>query len=248
MGANFMIVPERRRVTVVPPRTNHRLAKGNFVSTSGTAQSSTTPPHEDLEKLLVTASDLAAAGLADFAELDSPSSDEDPPPMTGPTPELTALLNRAFAGKGDREVRTSFVNADSTIVVDEGVSERAAGATSAWMAEMRRVYAECAAWTMSIGDQEITVLVVDPADDASEPLDVEPKFGDEALMRTMLAGPAGQQARITTLLVRDGDRALELTFRSLASEPGGPEAALLATAMSKFLALAPAKFLGLPVG
>ncbi|MEU2503551.1 hypothetical protein ABZ621_02455 [Streptomyces sp. NPDC007863] len=57
-----------------------------------------------------------------------------------------------------------------------------------------------------------------------------------------------QQARITTLLVRDGDRALELTFRSLAAEPGGPEAARLATAMSAFLALAPAKFLGLPPG
>ena len=64
----------------------------------------------------------------------------------------------------------------------------------------------------------------------------------------MLAGPEGQQARITTLLVRDGDRALELTFRSLASEPGSPEAAGPATAMSTFLALAPAKFLGLPVG
>ncbi|MFE2164570.1 hypothetical protein ACFXB3_05795 [Streptomyces sp. NPDC059447] len=50
------------------------------------------------------------------------------------------------------------------------------------------------------------------------------------------------------ILVRHGDRALELTFRSLASEPGGSEAARLATAMSKFLAPAPAKFLGLPLG
>lgn len=137
------------------------------------------------------------------------------------------------------------MNADSTIVVDEGVSERAEGAAVAWMADMRQVYAQCAAWTMSIGDQEITVEVVDPAADPSEPLTVEQRFGDEALMRTMVAGPAGQQARITTLLVRHGDRALELTFRSLASEPGSPEAARLATAMSKFLELAPAKFLAL---
>lgn len=218
------------------------------MSTFDASPSSSTAPPVDLEELLVTASDLAEAGIEDFAELDAPSSDEDPPPMTGPTPELTDLLNRAFAGKGEREVRTSFVNADSTIVVDEGVSERAAGAAEAWMADMRQVYARCAAWTMSIGDQDITVRLVDPADDPSEPLAVEPTFGDEALMRTMLAGPVGQQARITTLLVRDGDRALELTFRSLAAEPGGPEAARLATAMSAFLALAPAKFLGLPLG
>ncbi|MFD0380205.1 hypothetical protein [Streptomyces sp. NPDC127112] len=202
----------------------------------------------DLEELLVTAADLAGARLDDFTELPSPSSDEDPPPMTAATPELTAVLNRAFGDKAAREVRTSFVNADSTIVVDEGVSERAAGAAVAWMADMRRVYAECAAWTMSIGDQEITVAVVDPAGDPGEPLKVEQRFGDEALMRTMLAGPAGQQARITTLLVRDGDRALELTFRSMAGAPDGPEAARLATAMSKFLDLAPAKFLGRPVG
>ncbi|MFE5621009.1 hypothetical protein ACFQ8S_02950 [Streptomyces virginiae] len=222
------------------------MTKGNFVSISGNSQSTGRPG--DLEALLVTAADLAGAGLGDFAELESPSSDEDPPPMTGPTPELTALLNRAFNDKAAREVRTSFMNADSTIVVDEGVSERAAGAAATWMTDMRQVYAQCAAWTMSIGDQEITVQLVDPADDPSEPLKVEQKFGDEALMRTMLAGPVGQQAQITTLLVRDGDRALELTFRSLAGEPGGPEAARLATAMSKFLALAPGKFLGLPVG
>ncbi|MFF2194121.1 hypothetical protein [Streptomyces sp. NPDC058157] len=67
-------------------------------------------------------------------------------------------------------------------------------------------------------------------------------------MRTMPAGPPGGQARITTLLVRDGDRALELTFRSLATAPDGPEAASLATATSRFLDLAPAKFLGLPLG
>lgn len=89
--------------------------------------------------------------------------------------------------------------------------------------------------------------MVDPADDPSEPLKVEQRFGDDALMRTMLAGPVGQQARITTLLVRDGDRALELTFRGLAAEPGGSEAARLITAMSKFLELAPAKFLSLPL-
>ncbi|MFI8320579.1 hypothetical protein [Streptomyces sp. NPDC085529] len=217
------------------------------MSTLDDARSSRTEP-TPLEQLLVTAADLTEAGLDDFTELDSPSSDEDPPPMTGPTPELTALLNRAFGAKGDQEVRTSFVNADSTIVVDEGVSERAPGAATAWMADVRRVYAACASWTMSIGGQEIAVRLVDPAEDPSEPLDVEAKFGDEALMRTMLAGPEGQQARITTLLVRDGDRALELTFRSLASEPGSPEAAGRATAMSTFLALAPAKFLGLPVG
>ncbi len=202
----------------------------------------------DLERLLVAAADLALAGLDDFTELASPSSDEDPPPMTGPTPELTALLNRAFSDKAAREVRTSFMNADSSIVVDEGVSERAAGAAVAWMADMRQVYAECVAWTMDIGDEEIAVQVVDPADDPSRPLQVEQRFGDEALMRTMLAGPVGQQAQITTLLVRDGDRALELTFRSLAGEPGGPEAERLATAMSHFLELAPAKFLGLPLG
>ncbi|MFI5530213.1 hypothetical protein ACIA8O_16870 [Kitasatospora sp. NPDC051853] len=202
----------------------------------------------DLEQLLVTAADLAGAGLEDFTQLESPSSDEDPPPMTASTPELTALLNRAFSDKAAREVRTSFINADSSIVVDEGVSERAAGAAVSWMADMRRVYSECAAWTMSIGDQEITVEVVDPAADSSEPLKVEQRFGDEALMRTMLAGPVGQQGRITTLLVRDGDRALELTFRSMAAEPGSPEAERLAGAMAKFLELAPVKFLGLPLG
>ncbi|WP_435972232.1 hypothetical protein [Streptomyces sp. Qhu_M48] len=202
----------------------------------------------DLEGLLVTAEDLSVAGLDEFTELESPSSDEDPPPMTGPTQELTTLLNRAFQDKAAREVRTSFMNADSTIVVDEGVSERAAGAALAWMADMRAVYTHCSAWTMSVGGEEITVGLLDPADDPSEPLKVERKFGDEALMRTMLAGAAGQQARITTLLVRDGDRALELTFRSLAGDPDGPEEARLATVMSKFLALAPARFLGLPVG
>ncbi|MFJ6049625.1 hypothetical protein [Streptomyces sp. NPDC092307] len=212
------------------------------------SQSASTARPGDLEQLLVTAADLADARLDDFTELASPSSDEDPPPMTGPSPELTALLNKAFSDKAAREVRTSFMNADSSIVVDEGVSERAAGAAVAWMADMRQVYAQCAAWTMSIGDQEITIQVVDPADDPSEPLKVEQRFGDEALMRTMLAGPVGQQAQITTLLVRDGDRALELTFRSLAGEPGGSEAARLATAMSKFLELAPAKFLGLQLG
>ncbi|MEU8775525.1 hypothetical protein [Streptomyces sp. NPDC048606] len=201
-------------------------------------------PSGDLERLLVTAGDLAGAGLDDFTELASPSSDEDPPPMTAATPELTAVLNRAFGDKAAREVRTSFMNADSSIVVDEGVSERVAGAATSWMADMRRVYAECAAWTMDLGDQEITIELVDPAGDPAEPLEVERRFGDEALMRTMLAGPAGQQAQITTLLVRHGDRALELTFRSLAAEPGGPEAARLATAVSRFLELAPAKFLG----
>ncbi|MFJ3876778.1 hypothetical protein ACIPW5_04895 [Streptomyces sp. NPDC090077] len=199
----------------------------------------------DLAQLLVAAAELPAAGLDDFTELASPSSDEDPPPMTAATPELTAVLNRAFGDKAAREARTSFMNADSSIVVDEGVSERVPGAAAAWMADMRRVYTECASWTMSIGDEEITIQVVDPADDPGEPLKVEQRFGDEALMRTMLAGAPGQQARITTLLVRHGDRALELTFRSLAGDPDGPEAAALATGMSKFLDLAPAKFLGL---
>ncbi|MEV7415569.1 hypothetical protein [Streptomyces sp. NPDC089919] len=218
------------------------------MSTFDGSQAAPTARPGDLEQLLVAAADLADARLDDFTELASPSSDEDPPPMTAPTPALTALLNRAFNDKAAREVRTSFMNADSSIVVDEGVSERAAGAAAAWMADMRQVYAQCAAWTMSIGDQEITIQVVDPADDPSEPLKVEQRFGDEALMRTMLAGPVGQQAQITTLLVRDGDRALELTFRSLAGEPGGSEAARLATAMSDFLELAPAKFLGLQLG
>ncbi|MGY0466472.1 hypothetical protein ACW14Y_40330 [Kitasatospora sp. cg17-2] len=203
---------------------------------------------EDLARLLVAAVDLAPAGLDDFAEMASASSDEDPPPMTGPTAELTAVLNRAFGDKAAREVRTSFVNADSTIVVDVGVSERVAGAAASWMADMRRVYAECPAWTMSIEGQEFTVQVVDPTEDACRPLEAEQRFGDEALMRTMLAGPVGQQARITTLLVRDGDRALELTFRSLATESDDPAAALLGTAVPRFLELAPARFLGLPVG
>ncbi|WP_125602382.1 hypothetical protein [Streptomyces sp. WAC07061] len=90
---------------------------------------------------------------------------------------------------------------------------------------------------------------MDPAVDPAELLKAERRFGDEALMRPlqMLAGPAGQQARITTLLVRDGDRALELTCRSVTGGPASPEAARLAAATSKFLALAPAKFLGLPV-
>ncbi len=74
------------------------------------------------------------------------------------------------------------------------------------------------------------------------------RFGDEALTRTVLAGPVGQQARITTLLVRDGDRAPELTFRSLATEPEDPSAARLGASVTKFLDLARAKFLGLPVG
>ncbi|MFG2334872.1 hypothetical protein ACGFMM_35445 [Streptomyces sp. NPDC048604] len=217
------------------------------MSASENSPSSSTARSEDLERLLVGAADLPKAGLDDFTELDSPSSDEDPPPMTGPTPEGTALLNRAFNDKPAREVRTSFASTDSSIVVDEGISEREAGAAAVWMAEMREVYALCAAWTISFGDQEIPVQVVDPADDPSKPLQVEQRFGDEALMRTMLAGPVGQQARITTLLVRDGDRALELTFRSLATEPGTPEATRLDLAMSKFLELAPAKFLGLPV-
>ncbi|MCB5168842.1 hypothetical protein LG634_28985 [Streptomyces bambusae] len=216
------------------------------MSTHDDVQPAPASPSGDLERLLVTAVDLDAAGLGDFTELASPSSDEDPPPMTARTPELTAVLNRAFGDKAVREVRTSFMNADSSIVVDEGVSERVPGAAAAWMADMRRVYAECTSWTMSIGDEEITVGVVDPADDPSEPLKVEQKFGDEALMRTMLAGVPGQQAQITTLLVRQGDRALELTFRSLAGDPDGPEAARLAAERSKFLELAPAKFLGLP--
>ncbi|MFD7554478.1 hypothetical protein ACFV9E_08045 [Streptomyces sp. NPDC059835] len=218
------------------------------MNTRDDSPSAPTPQPDDLGRLLLTAPDLTDAGLDDFTELASPSSDEDPPPMTGPTPELTALLNKAFNDKATREVRTSFMNADSSIVVDEGVSERATGAAVAWMADMRQVYAQCAAWTMNIGDQEFTVQVVDPVADPSEPLKVEQRFGDESVMRTMLAGPLGEQARITTLLVRHGDRALELTFRSLASEPGGPEAARLATAMSKFLALAPARFLDLPLG
>ncbi|MEU6767806.1 hypothetical protein ABZ916_35525 [Streptomyces sp. NPDC046853] len=191
--------------------------------------------------------DLAPAGLEDFTEMSSPSSDEDPPPMTGPTPESTALLNRTFTDKPPREVRTSFVTADASIVVDEGVSERTAGAAVTWMADMRQVYAQCPAWTVSAGDQEIPLQVVDPADDPSKPLEVEQRFGDEALMRTMLAGSPGQQARITTLLVRQGDRVLELTFRSLVTEPGSAAETQLHTAMGKFLALAPAKFLGLPV-
>ena len=198
--------------------------------------------------MLTTAADLAKAGLDDFTELASPSSDEDPPPMTGPTPELTALLNKAFNDKAAREVRTSFMNADSSIVVDQGVSERVDGAAVAWMADMRHVYTECASWTMTFGDQEFTVQVVDPAVDPSQPLRWEQQFGEEALMRTMLAGPVGEQGQITTLLVREGDRALELTFRSLAAEPGSPEAVRLDAAMSKFLALAPTKFLGQPVG
>ncbi|MER7950634.1 hypothetical protein ABTY59_24915 [Streptomyces sp. NPDC096079] len=201
---------------------------------------------EDLRQLLVRGGDLEKAGLEDFSEMSAPSSDEDPPPMTGPTPESTALLNRAFTDKPAREVRTSFVNADSSIVVDEGVSEREAGTAAAWMADMRQVYAECAAWTISLGDQEIPVQVTEPADDPSKPLDLEQQFGDEALMRTMIAGTVGEQARITTLLVRDGGRVLELTFRSLAAEPGSPEAAPLAVAMARFLELAPARFLAGP--
>ncbi|MGW8762483.1 hypothetical protein ACWGN5_08295 [Streptomyces sp. NPDC055815] len=208
--------------------------------------SSSTTGSGDLERLLAGAADLPKAGLDDFTELASPSSDEDPPPMTGPTPEGTALLNRAFNDKPAREVRTSFASTDSSIVVDEGISERAAGAAAIWMADMQQVYAQCTAWTISIGDQEISVQVVDPADDPGKPLQVEQRFGDEALMRTMLAGPAGQQAQITTLLVRDGDRVLELTFRSLAAEPGSPETTRLDIAMAKFLELAPAKFLDRP--
>ncbi|MGV4988457.1 hypothetical protein ACVB8X_35570 [Streptomyces sp. NRAIS4] len=218
------------------------------MSTSEASSTTSTTPSGDLERLLVRADDLAPAGLDDFTELASPSSDEDPPPMTGPTPESTALLNRTFTDKAAREVRTSFTNADSSIVVDVGVSERVAGAAVSWMADMRQVYAQCAAWTINISDQEITVEVVEPAADPHKPLEVEGRFGDEALMRTMLAGPVGQQAQITTLLVRDGDRSLELTFRSLAADAGSPETTRLNTAMSKFLELAPAKFLGLPVG
>ncbi|MEV8320149.1 hypothetical protein AB0Q95_38970 [Streptomyces sp. NPDC059900] len=217
------------------------------MSTSEDSSSSSTVPAGDLERLLIGAADLARAGLEDFTELASPSSDEDPPPMTGPTAESTALLNRTFTDKPPREVRTSFATADSSILVDEGVSERTAGAAAAWMADMRQVYAQCPAWTVSAGDQEIPLQVVDPADDPSKPLEVEQRFGDEALMRTMLAGSPGQQARIATLLVRDGDRVLELTFRSLETEPGSTAATQLHTAMGKFLDLAPAKFLGRPV-
>ncbi|MFF5011735.1 hypothetical protein [Streptomyces sp. NPDC001165] len=230
-----------------PSCTVRRMRTGGLVSTSEASSTSSKDPSGDLKRLLVRADDLAPAGLDDFTELASPSSDEDPPPMTGPTPESTALLNRTFTDKAAREVRTSFVNADSSIVIDEGVSERV-GAAVSWMADMRQVYAQCAAWTISIGDQEITVEVVEPADDPNKPLEVERRFGDEALMRTMLAGPVRQQAQITTLLVRDGDRVLELTFRSLAADAGSPETTRLNTAMSKFLELAPAKFLGLPVG
>ncbi|MFE4639278.1 hypothetical protein ACFRJ1_38660 [Streptomyces sp. NPDC056773] len=214
------------------------------MSATESSQSASANRSEELGRLLVGAADLSAAGLDDFTELASPSSDEDPPPMTGPSPEGTALLNRAFNDKPATEVRTSFATADSSIVVDEGVSERVAGAAAVWMADMRQVFEECAAWTISIGDDEIAVQVVDPADDPVKPLQVEQRFGDEALMRTMLAGPPEQQARITTLLVRDGDRVLELTFRSLASLPDSPEAARLDAETSKFLELAPAKFLG----
>ncbi|MGW6054257.1 hypothetical protein [Streptomyces sp. NPDC055189] len=217
------------------------------MGTSGDSSSASTAGAGDLERLLTGAADLARAGLDDFTELASPSSDEDPPPMTGPTPESTELLNRTFTDKPPREIRTSFTTADSSIVVDEGISERAAGAAAAWMADMRAVYAQCTAWTVSVGDQDFPVEVVDPAGDPSKPLDVERRFGDEALMRTMLAGPPGQQAQIATLLVRDGERVLELTFRSVVSEPGSPETARLRGAMSKFLDLAPAKFLDLPV-
>lgn len=145
------------------------------------------PSSDSLRELLVTAVDLAPAGLDGFGEPPSPSSDEDPPPMTAATPELTALLNRAFNDKAAREVRTSFMDADGSVLVDEGVSERAPGAAVTWMSDMRRVYTECAAWTM-------------------------------------------------------------LTFRSVEGDPAGPGAARLAAATSRFLALAPARFLGLPVG
>ncbi|MFD4153738.1 hypothetical protein ACFWR4_13465 [Streptomyces hydrogenans] len=213
------------------------------MSTSEESPSSSTVESGDLARLLVGATDLSDSGLDDFGELASPSSDEDPPPMIGPTPEGTALLNQAFNDKPAREVRTSFANADSSIVVDEGISERVAGAAATWMADMRQVYARCTAWTITIGDQEIPVEVMGPADDPSRPLQVEQRFGDQALMRTMLAGPVGQQAQITTLLVRQGDRALELTFRGSAADPGSPEATRLGSAMAKFLELAPAKFL-----
>ncbi|MEU6121640.1 hypothetical protein, partial [Streptomyces sp. NPDC047123] len=125
----------------------------------------------ELDGLLLRSVDLDQAGLGHFAELAAPSSDEDPPPMTGPTPETTALLNRTFTDKPPREVRTSFATADSSVVVDEGISERAAGAAAAWMADMRQVYARCAAWTVRVGDQEFPVRVVNPADDPSGPLD-----------------------------------------------------------------------------
>ncbi|WKV75424.1 hypothetical protein AW27_030240 [Streptomyces sp. PCS3-D2] len=199
----------------------------------------------ELESLLIGSAELSGAGLEGFAELAAPSSDEDPPPMTGATPELTALLNKAFGDKAAREVRTSFVNADSSLVVDVGVSERTRSAAAAWFADMRQVYAQCHEWTMSIGDQELPVQVTDPAGDPRKPLKVEDGLGDEALMRTMLAGPVGQRGRITTLLVRDGARALELTFRSLAGDPEGPEDPQIALAVSRLLELAPAKFLGL---
>ncbi|MCP3758283.1 hypothetical protein [Streptomyces sp. TBY4] len=214
------------------------------MSATESSQSDSADRSEELGRLLVGAADLSGAGLDDFTELASPSSDEDPPPMTGPSPEGTALLNRAFNDKPAHEVRTSFATEDAAIIVDEGVSERVAGAAAGWMADMRQVFEECAAWTISIGEDEIAVQVVDPADDPVKPLQVEQRFGDEALMRTMLAGPPEQQARITTLLVRDGDRVLELTFRSLAAPPDSPEAARLDAGTSKFLELAPAKFLG----
>ncbi|MEU6120467.1 hypothetical protein, partial [Streptomyces sp. NPDC047123] len=104
------------------------------------------------------------------------------------------------------------------------------------------VSAGCAGWTVGVCDLVFAVRVVNPADDPRGPLDVARRFGDEALMRTMLAGPAGQQAQIATLLVRDGDRVLELTFRSLVPEPGSPEESRLHAAMAAFVDLAPAKF------
>ncbi|MFI6499451.1 hypothetical protein [Nonomuraea typhae] len=198
----------------------------------------------DLEHLLLAAADLTGAGLDDFTQMTAPSSDEDPPPMTGPTPESTALLNKTFTDKAAKEVRTSFVNSDSTIVIDEGASERVPGAAAAWMADMRQIYAQCDSWTIDIGGEEIVIQVVDPADDPIEPLRIEQKFADGALMRTMLAGPDGQLGQISTLLVRDGDRVLELTFRSGTVAPGSPEAARLRAVMTAFLELAPAKFLG----
>ncbi|MEU3911615.1 hypothetical protein [Streptomyces sp. NPDC029721] len=79
----------------------------------------------------------------------------------------------------------------------------------------------------------------DAAGDMGEPLKVERRFGDEASRRTTPAGPAGQQARITTLLVRDGDwpSAAWRAPPTVPRRPGSPPRCL-----------APAKFPGMPVG
>lgn len=57
--------------------------------------------------------------------------------MTGATPECTELLNRAFDDEPLRESRAWFVNTDSSIVVDEGISVRVPGDATAWPARIR---------------------------------------------------------------------------------------------------------------